>query len=140
MLPVAPLAVKPGPEMVVLEMLTLELPELVKATLKELLVPMVVLPKLKLEGLAVSCGVAVLTLVGATGATGDVGEPTASVAVPDVLAPLLESPAYVALSLCTPAVKLFTNQFSSATGVRLQFTGKPLSTMQSGPVGLTVPL
>ena len=72
MLPVTPLAVKPGPEMVVLEMLTLELPELVKATLKELLVPIVVLPKLKLEGLTVNCGVTELTLVGGTGATGDV--------------------------------------------------------------------
>ena len=54
MVPLTPLAVKPDPPMVVFEMLTAELPELVKATLKVLPVPIVVLPKLKLEGLAVS--------------------------------------------------------------------------------------
>ena len=60
--PETPAAVKPAPEMLVLEMLTFEVPEFVKATLKLLLVPTVVLPKLKLDGLVVSTGVVELTL------------------------------------------------------------------------------
>jgi len=62
MVPDMPEAVKPAPEMLVLEMFTFEVPEFVKATLKLLLVPTVVLPKLKLDGLVVSTGVVELTL------------------------------------------------------------------------------
>ena len=62
MVPLTPLAMKPDPPMVVFEMLTAELPELVKATFKVLPAPIVVLAKLKLEGLAVSCTVPELTV------------------------------------------------------------------------------
>ena len=62
MVPDMPEAVKPAPEMLVLEMFTFEVPEFVKATLKLLLVPTVVFPKLKLDGLVVSTGVVELTL------------------------------------------------------------------------------
>ena len=50
-----PLALKPGPEIVTLEIEIGEFPELVKVTGRELLVPTVVLPKFKLGGLAVNC-------------------------------------------------------------------------------------
>ena len=62
MVPDMPDAVKPAPEMLVLEMFTFEVPEFVNATLKALVVPTVVLPKLKLDGLVVSTGVVELTL------------------------------------------------------------------------------
>jgi hypothetical protein len=55
MIPDAPVALKPGPETLTLEMVALELPELVRVALKVLLVPMLTAPKVKLEGLAVNC-------------------------------------------------------------------------------------
>ena len=62
MVPLTPPAINPDPPMVVFEMFTAVLPELVKATFKVLGVPIVVLPKLKLEGLAMSCTVPELTV------------------------------------------------------------------------------
>ena len=62
MVPLTPLAVKPDPPMVVFEMFTAALPELVKDTLNVLSMPMVVLPKFKLAGLAVSCAVPEFTV------------------------------------------------------------------------------
>ena len=53
-IPDAPVALKPGPETLTLEMVALELPELVKVVLKVLLEPMVTLPKGKLEGFTVN--------------------------------------------------------------------------------------
>ena len=44
------------------------------------------------------------------------------------------------LSLWVPVARLFTNQFSSATGVRPQLAGEPLSSTQSVPVGFVVPV
>src|SRR2546428_7245113 len=49
-----PLAVKPAPAMMTLEMLILALPEFVKVTPKTLLLPTLTLPKLRVDGLAVS--------------------------------------------------------------------------------------
>ena len=62
MIPDAPVALKPGPETLTLEMVALELPELVKVVLKVLLVPMVTLPKVKLEGFTVNCAEPELTV------------------------------------------------------------------------------
>ena len=52
---VRPLVVKPAPETLIWEMLTLELPMLVRATVCVLLLPKVTFPKLKEAGLAESC-------------------------------------------------------------------------------------
>ena len=49
-----PLAVKPAPAMMTLEMLILALPEFVKVTPKTLLLPTLTLPKLRVDVLAVS--------------------------------------------------------------------------------------
>lgn len=54
-LPDMPVALKPGPETLMLEMVTLELPELVKVTFKELRLPTMTLPKFKFDVLALSC-------------------------------------------------------------------------------------
>jgi len=50
-------ALKPGPETLMLEIVTLELPELVKVTSRELRLPTMMLPKFKFDVLAVSCDV-----------------------------------------------------------------------------------
>jgi hypothetical protein len=55
---VTPLALKPEPETVTLEMLTLEFPVFVKVTLEEPLPPTFTLPKLRLVGFAPSRKVA----------------------------------------------------------------------------------
>jgi len=57
-----PLALKPAPEMLTFEIVTLELPELVSVTARVLLAPVFTLPKLKLVGLALSRSVAVFTV------------------------------------------------------------------------------
>jgi hypothetical protein len=57
-----PLAVKPGPAMMTLEMLILALPEFVKVTPKTLLLPTVTLPKLRVDVLTVSCPGGALTV------------------------------------------------------------------------------
>jgi len=54
-----PLGVKPAPETLMFEMVTLEFPEFVSVTGSTLLLPVVTLPKLKLDGLAPSSIVAV---------------------------------------------------------------------------------
>src|SRR6266478_9871863 len=61
-----PLALKPAPEMLTFEIVTLELPELVSVTARVLLAPVFTLPKLKLVGLALSRSVAVFTVSVAT--------------------------------------------------------------------------
>jgi hypothetical protein len=55
---VTPLALKPAPETVTLEMVTFEFPVFVKATLEEPLAPTFTLPKLRLVGFAPSRKVA----------------------------------------------------------------------------------
>jgi hypothetical protein len=57
-----PLAVKPAPVMLTLEMLTFELPALVKVTLRALLVPVVTLEKARLVLLALRMNVAGVTV------------------------------------------------------------------------------
>ena len=47
-----PLSLKPAPETLTLEIVTLELPEFVSVTGRVLLVPVFTLPKFKLDGLA----------------------------------------------------------------------------------------
>ena len=53
MMPDRPVALKPEPETLTLEIVALELPELVRVALKELLLPVSMLPKLKLDGFTV---------------------------------------------------------------------------------------
>ena len=55
MMPDRPVALKPGPEMLALEIVALELPELVRVALRELLLPVSMLPKFKLDGFTVNC-------------------------------------------------------------------------------------
>src|SRR5215467_580167 len=57
-----PLALKPAPEMLTLEIVTLELPEFVSVTTSVLLAPVLTLPKLKLVGLALSRRVTAFTV------------------------------------------------------------------------------
>jgi hypothetical protein len=57
-----PLAVKPGPAMMTLEMLILAVPELVNVTPKTLLLPTLTLPKLRVEVLTVSGPAGALTV------------------------------------------------------------------------------
>ena len=52
-LPLMPPVVKPEPDVVTLEMVTLEFPLLVNVTCDEPVLPMLTLPKLRLAGLAV---------------------------------------------------------------------------------------
>ena len=59
MVPDAPLALKPVPEAVALVIVTFEFPVFVSVTFSELLLPSLTLLKFKLEGLALSCCVAV---------------------------------------------------------------------------------
>lgn len=54
MMPDRPVALKPGPETPTLEIVALELPEFVTVALRELLLPILTLPKFKLEGLALN--------------------------------------------------------------------------------------
>jgi hypothetical protein len=49
-----PLALKPGPEMLTFEIVTLELPAFVSVAVRRLLLPVFTFPKLKLVGLALS--------------------------------------------------------------------------------------
>jgi hypothetical protein len=51
--PAMPVAVKPGPEIVTLEIMTSELPELVNTTFRVELLPIFTLPKLRDDVLAV---------------------------------------------------------------------------------------
>jgi len=55
MMPDRPVTLKPGPETLTLEIVALELPELVRVALKELLLPVSMLPKFKLDGFTVNC-------------------------------------------------------------------------------------
>lgn len=57
-----PLAVNPGPEIVTLEIVILELPELVSVTLRVFLRPTFTLPKVRVEALAVKGPAAGLTV------------------------------------------------------------------------------
>ena len=57
-----PLALKPAPETLTLEIVTFELPEFVRPTVKRLLLPTFTFPKLKLVGLAVISKVAAFTV------------------------------------------------------------------------------
>jgi hypothetical protein len=59
---VTPLAPKPVPETVTLEMLTFEFPVLVRLALSDALLPTFTLPKLRLVGFAVSRKVAAFTV------------------------------------------------------------------------------
>ena len=62
MMPDRPVALKPEPETPTLEIVALELPELVRVALKELLLPVSMLPKLKLDGFTVNWAEAVMTV------------------------------------------------------------------------------
>jgi hypothetical protein len=57
-----PLAVKPEPVMLTLEIVTLELPEFVSVTARLLMEPVLTLPKLRIVGLALSRYVATFTV------------------------------------------------------------------------------
>ena len=57
-----PLSLKPAPETVTLEIVTLELPEFVSVTTRLVLEPVLMFPKLKLVGLALSRYVAAFTV------------------------------------------------------------------------------
>src|SRR3989442_1768318 len=79
---VRPLVLKPGPETWTWEMLTLELPELVRVTVCVLL-PTVTFPKLRLVGLVVSCKVAATPVRLSASVVGELGASLTSDRLPD---------------------------------------------------------
>ena len=85
-IPDMPVALNPAPETTTLEIVALALPEFVSVALKELLLPVLTLPKLRLDELKVSCAEAVGWDVLVGGTEELMVDPTVSTAVPDWLA------------------------------------------------------
>jgi hypothetical protein len=82
---VTPLALKPAPETVTLEMLTFEFPVLVRLALSKLLLPKFTLPKLRLVGFGVSRKVAVTPVPLIAIVSGELGALLTSETVPVTL-------------------------------------------------------
>jgi len=82
---VTPLALKPAPETVTLEMVTFEFPVLVRLALSKLLLPRFTLPKLRPVGFAVSKKVAVTPVPLRPIVSGELGALLTSVTVPVTL-------------------------------------------------------
>jgi len=86
---VTPLALKPAPEIVKLDIVTFEFPVLVRLALSKLLLPKFTLPKLRLVGFAVSRKVAVTPVPLRAIASGELGalltSETAPVTLPAAL-------------------------------------------------------
>ena len=102
---VRPLAVKPLPETLICEMLTLELPELVRVTVcGALLLPTVTFPKLRLVGLAVRRKVEVTPVPLNAMVEGELGVSLTSERLPVTLPALAGAKAALKLVLC-PALR-----------------------------------
>src|SRR3989441_843316 len=102
---VRPLAVKPLPETLICEMLTLELPELVRVTVcGALLLPTVTFPKLRLVGLAVRRKVEVTPVPLNAMVEGELGASLTSERLPVTLPALAGAKATLKLVLC-PALR-----------------------------------
>src|SRR3989449_10701390 len=103
---VRPLALKPLPETLICEMLTLELPELVRVTVcGALLLPTVTFPKLKLVGLAVRRKVEVTPVPLNAMVEGELGASLTSERLPVTLPALVGAKATLKLVLC-PALRV----------------------------------
>ncbi len=103
---VRPLALKPLPETLICEMLTLELPELVRVTVcGALLLPTVTFPKLRLVGLAVRRKVEVTPVPLNAMAEGELGASLTSERLPVMLPALAGAKATLKLVLC-PALRV----------------------------------
>src|SRR2546425_3321327 len=103
---VRPLALKPLPETLICEMLTLELPELVRVTVCGVLwLPTVTFPKLRLVGLAVRRKVEVTPVPLNAMAEGELGASLTSERLPVTLPALVGAKATLKLVLC-PALRV----------------------------------
>ena len=105
---VTPLALKPAPETVTLEMVTFEFPVLVRLALSELLLPTFTLPKLRLVGFAVSTKVAVTPVPLKGIISGELGALLTSETAPVTLPAEVGANATLKVVLCPAAMVVGT--------------------------------